>query len=87
MAPLPTSGDTPQDDTDEYLGMTAEEAEVRARHKGWTTVRALPPDAIITMEYLDGRLNFAVRGQWLLAGPTVVCPAWCPGPAWCVRPS
>ena len=28
--------------------------------RGWTTVRSLPPDAIITMEYLSGRLNFAV---------------------------
>lgn len=61
MAAHPPSGDTPGDDTDEYLGLTAREAERRATAKGWTTVRTLPPDAIITMEYLDGRLNFAVR--------------------------
>lgn len=61
MPPFPSAGDTPEDDTDDYLGLTAAEAERRARAKGWTTVRALPPDAIITMEYLEGRLNLAVR--------------------------
>lgn len=61
MAPLPSDGDTPRDDTDEYLGLTTREAERRAHDQGWSTVRTLPPDAIITMEYLNGRLNFAVR--------------------------
>jgi hypothetical protein len=61
MAPLPPAGGTPRDDTDDYLGLTAQDAERRAYDNGWTTVRALPPDAIITMEYLNGRLNFAVR--------------------------
>lgn len=61
MAALPPSGGTSGDDTDDYLGLTAAEAERRARERGWSTVRSLPPDAIITMEYLEGRLNFAVR--------------------------
>jgi hypothetical protein len=49
------------DDLDAYVGLPAEAAEARARDHGWTTVRALPPDAIITMEYLSGRINFAVK--------------------------
>lgn len=36
------------------------EAEERAREHGWSSVRSLPPGAIITMEYLVGRLNFEV---------------------------
>lgn len=49
------------DDCDAYTGLGAEEAEERARQRGWTTVRTLPPDAIITMEYVVGRINFAVK--------------------------
>lgn len=48
------------DDLDAYLGLSAEAAEQQARDRGWTTVRAVPPDAIITMEYVVGRINFAV---------------------------
>lgn len=61
MAPLSNSpGGNPQDDLDGYLGLTREEAEERARARGWTTVRSLPPDAVVTMEYVRGRLNFSV---------------------------
>jgi hypothetical protein len=51
----------PQDDSEAYVGLDAGVAEERALERGWTTVRALPPDAIITMEYQVGRINFAVR--------------------------
>lgn len=61
MAPEPAAQDSPQDDPQSYVGLPAEEAEQRAYARGWTTVRSLPPDAIITMEYLQGRLNFAVE--------------------------
>lgn len=43
------------------MGLTADVAERRARDRGWSTVRRLPPDAIITMEFMAGRLNLAVR--------------------------
>lgn len=46
---------------DSYVGLAAEGAERQARERGWSTVRALPPGAIITMEYLAGRLNFEVK--------------------------
>ncbi|MEU6081065.1 hypothetical protein [Streptomyces sp. NPDC047108] len=49
------------DDFEAYVGLAAETAEARARELGWTTVRSLPPDAIITMEYLVGRINFSVK--------------------------
>ncbi|MGP3927013.1 MULTISPECIES: proteinase inhibitor I78 [unclassified Streptomyces] len=49
------------DDLEAYVGLEAEAAETRARDLGWSTVRSLPPDAIITMEYLSGRINFAVK--------------------------
>jgi hypothetical protein len=61
MAPESASQENPQDDPESYVGLTAEAAEERAYARGWTTVRSLPPDAIITMEYLAGRLNFAVE--------------------------
>lgn len=44
-----------------YVGLPVEQAEERARARGWTTVRTLPPGAIITMEYLVGRINFTVE--------------------------
>jgi hypothetical protein len=68
MAPTPPPQDGPNvpddpgDTTDEYVGLDAESAERRAREHGWTTVRALPPGAIITLEYRSGRLNFEVDG-------------------------
>lgn len=60
MAPIPTPPTEPQDNPDAYLGLEAEAAESQARGRGWTAVRQLPPGAIITMEYLTGRLNFEV---------------------------
>jgi hypothetical protein len=71
MAPLPNPpGSNPRDDLDGYLGLTRAEAEQRARERGWTTVRSLPPGAVVTMEYVLGRLNFSVdedrvRRCWL----------------------
>lgn len=61
MAPLPKPPAEPADDLDSYVGLDGGTAERRARERGWSTVRSLPPDAIITMEYLGGRLNFTVR--------------------------
>ncbi|MEU3739297.1 MULTISPECIES: I78 family peptidase inhibitor [unclassified Streptomyces] len=61
MAPIPTPPAEPQDSFDAYVGLAAEGAERQARERGWSTVRSLPPGAIITMEYLAGRLNFEVK--------------------------
>ncbi|EOT02875.1 hypothetical protein K530_16499 [Streptomyces noursei CCRC 11814] len=44
------------------MGLTQEAAEERARRQGWRTVRAVPPGAMLTMEYLVGRINFEVEG-------------------------
>jgi hypothetical protein len=62
MASIPTPGEEPQDSPDAYVGMDAQEAERLAGERGWQTVRALPPGAIITLEYRVGRLNFEVDG-------------------------
>jgi hypothetical protein len=56
----PVPGDVPRDDLDSYVGLPQEEAERRAREHGWDPVRSLPRDAVVTMEYLAGRLNFTV---------------------------
>lgn len=61
MTPTPTPPAEPEDDPEAYVGLDAEDAERRARERGWSTVRSLPPGAIITMEYLIGRLNFEVQ--------------------------
>ncbi|GGS33895.1 I78 family peptidase inhibitor [Streptomyces griseoviridis] len=61
MAPNPSPSDEPQDSPDAYVGLAADAAEQRARERGWTAVRSLPPGAIITMEYRVGRLNLEVR--------------------------
>lgn len=61
MASESTVPGSPEDDTERYVGLSADAAERQAREQGWQTVRALPPDAVITMEYLSGRLNFTVR--------------------------
>ncbi|MEU9862333.1 proteinase inhibitor I78 [Streptomyces sp. NPDC047971] len=45
---------------DDYVGMARERAEALARDHGWSVVRSLPPGSIITMEYLEGRINFEV---------------------------
>jgi hypothetical protein len=50
------------DDIQAYVGLAQEDAEQRARGWGWSKVRAVPPGAIITMEYVAGRLNFTVEG-------------------------
>ncbi|MZD10565.1 proteinase inhibitor I78 [Streptomyces sp. SID5785] len=60
MATVPTPPADPQDSPDGYVGLDAEQAETQARDRGWSTVRRLPPGAIITMEYLAGRLNLEV---------------------------
>ncbi|MET8831183.1 I78 family peptidase inhibitor [Streptomyces sp. NPDC004610] len=62
MPRIPTPPTDPDDPTGPYVGLGAEAAERRARERGWTTVRALPPGAMITMEYRQGRLNFEVEG-------------------------
>ncbi|WP_320773886.1 I78 family peptidase inhibitor [Streptomyces sp. CRN 30] len=61
MASNTTPPQEPQDVPDAYVGLDERNAEHRARERGWSTVRSLPPGAIITMEYLAGRLNFEVR--------------------------
>ncbi|MER6129573.1 I78 family peptidase inhibitor [Streptomyces sp. NPDC001795] len=60
MAPIPTPGAEPEDSPEAYVGLDAQRAERLARERGWSTVRSLPPGAIITMEYRVGRLNFEV---------------------------
>ncbi|MCH0539544.1 proteinase inhibitor I78 [Streptomyces sp. MUM 203J] len=59
MGSLPP--EQPEDAPDTYVGLDEHEAGRRARARGWTTVRALPPGSIITLEYLAGRINFEVR--------------------------
>ncbi|WP_326599780.1 hypothetical protein [Streptomyces sp. NBC_01803] len=60
MAPLPQQPRTPDDSPDDYVGLNADAAERRAHDRGWRKVRRLAPDAIITMEFMPGRLNLAV---------------------------
>ncbi|MEU3875182.1 MULTISPECIES: I78 family peptidase inhibitor [Streptomyces] len=61
MAPLTNLPKDPDDDPEGYTGLPAGPAAERARERGWTDVRTLPPGAIITMEYRAGRLNFEVE--------------------------
>jgi hypothetical protein len=61
MAAVPDPAPSPDDATQPYVGLPVEEAERRARDRGWAIVRSLPPDAIITLEYVATRLNFTVR--------------------------
>ncbi|MET7647504.1 I78 family peptidase inhibitor [Streptomyces sp. NPDC005426] len=61
MAPVPTPPVQPDDAPGAYVGLAAEAAERRARERGWTTVRALPPGTVITMEFQSGRINFEVE--------------------------
>ncbi|MEV5973293.1 I78 family peptidase inhibitor [Streptomyces sp. NPDC051921] len=51
---------TPEHAPDTYVGLAEDEAERLARIRGWSVVRSLPPGSIITMEYLEGRINFEV---------------------------
>ncbi|MCX3060483.1 I78 family peptidase inhibitor [Streptomyces beihaiensis] len=60
MAPIPTPPADPDDNPEAYVGLDADGAERQARERGWSTVRALAPGTIVTMEYLAGRLNFEV---------------------------
>ncbi|MFJ1580129.1 I78 family peptidase inhibitor [Streptomyces sp. NPDC088182] len=60
MSPIPTPPRQPDDVPESYVGLDSESAGRRARERGWTTVRALPPGSIITMEFVAGRLNFEV---------------------------
>lgn len=61
MSDTPPPSNPPEDSLDDYVGLPAQEAEERAKARGWTRVRTLPPGAIITMEYLHGRINFTVE--------------------------
>ncbi|MGW0548071.1 I78 family peptidase inhibitor [Streptomyces altiplanensis] len=61
MAPVPNPSVQPDDAPESYVGLDAADAERLARDRGWSTVRALPPGSIITMEYVGGRLNFEVE--------------------------
>lgn len=63
MTPLPHIPEDPKDDLDAYVGMAADEAERRAAGAGWRTVRRLAPDAVITLEYVAGRLNITVAAD------------------------
>ncbi|MBC2878129.1 MULTISPECIES: I78 family peptidase inhibitor [Streptomyces] len=66
MVPLPNFPQDPDDDLDAYAGLDAGRAAARARERGWTTVRTLPPGAVITLEYVVGRLNLEVAGGTVL---------------------
>ncbi|MEV0374350.1 I78 family peptidase inhibitor [Streptomyces sp. NPDC050636] len=61
MAPDALFPNEPQDDPESYIGLAQQDAEDRARARGWTTVRSLAPGAVITMEFLSGRVNFEVK--------------------------
>ncbi|CAM5540765.1 hypothetical protein SALBM135S_07843 [Streptomyces alboniger] len=61
MTSIPDPPAEPQDSPERYVGLAPEDAERQARAAGWSTIRSLPPGAIITMEYLVGRLNFEVK--------------------------
>lgn len=61
MADIPTEPTDQPDDPEAYVGLPGEEAEATARGRGWGVVRSVPPGAMITMEYLEGRLNFTVE--------------------------
>ncbi|MCA1219262.1 I78 family peptidase inhibitor [Streptomyces sp. 8L] len=62
MAPTPRPQQGQDDDPEAYVGLDAESAEHRARERGWTTVRSLPPGSVVTLEFREGRLNFEVDG-------------------------
>ncbi|WP_435970878.1 I78 family peptidase inhibitor [Streptomyces sp. Qhu_M48] len=61
MAPRSRTPEPPRDRPESYVGLDAEDAARLARTRGWSTVRSLPPGAIVTMEYLVGRVNFEVE--------------------------
>ncbi|MDK1475658.1 I78 family peptidase inhibitor [Streptomyces sp. 549] len=56
-----TEHPTPQGDgTEAFVGLSESAAQDLAKSRGWNTVRVIEPDAMITMEYLEGRINLAV---------------------------
>ena len=61
MAPIPPLPTEPEDDPQAYVGLAVDEAERRARERGWSPVRTLAPGAVVTMEYRFGRLNLEVE--------------------------
>lgn len=61
MADQPTEPTDQPDDPETYVGLPGVEAEETARGRGWNVVRSLRPGAMMTMEYLEGRLNFTVE--------------------------
>ncbi|GHA78807.1 hypothetical protein GCM10010305_22460 [Streptomyces termitum] len=61
MAPLPRIPEPPRDAPESYVGLDADGAAQLARTRGWRVVRTLPPGAVVTMEYLAGRLNMEVE--------------------------
>lgn len=63
MAPVPTPSPQPDDTPDSYVGLDAATADRQARARGWSTVRALPPGTVITMEFRGGRINFEVEAE------------------------
>ncbi|MEU8522535.1 proteinase inhibitor I78 [Streptomyces sp. NBC_01216] len=63
MTPEPDFSAPPEDDApDAYVGLARERAERLAGLRGWSVVRSVPAGSIITLEYLEGRINFEVDG-------------------------
>lgn len=60
MGTQPTPHQEQPDAPDSYVGLDAGPAERIARERGWSPVRSLPPGSVVTMEYMEGRLNFEV---------------------------
>lgn len=58
---MTASASSPADDPASYTGLAPLRRKRRALTHGWTTVRMVPPGTILTMEYLEGRLNFEVE--------------------------
>jgi hypothetical protein len=64
MAPVTnprSGGNSPHDDPENYVGLPAGKAQELAAERGWSVVRTLPPDAVVTMEYVAGRLNLSIE--------------------------
>ncbi|MFJ5231984.1 proteinase inhibitor I78 [Kitasatospora sp. NPDC088391] len=49
------------DRIEDYPGLPEERARALAAARGRRTVRAVAPDAVLTMEYRSDRLNLTVR--------------------------
>ncbi|MFB7517007.1 I78 family peptidase inhibitor [Streptomyces sp. NPDC056144] len=61
MSPTSRTPEPHRDAPESYVGLDAEGAAQLARTRGWTVVRSLPPGTFVTMEYLEGRINFEVE--------------------------